>query len=173
MGEVDIESHNMGPTFYRLTSLWFHVNRPSHSWDTTFSKFDLENPRASPWGKWANDHDSALGKPMGQMGKWPWQCTTTGLDNSTELRMEKIRQAVTEIWVPQVWQPPARPPARTVTTIPLQPEGLRGKKVWRTDGQTDWTIHRAALSQLKRCDRQTDKRMDRRTEPFIELLGRS
>ena len=57
----------------------------------------------------------------GQMGKWP--CTTRGLDNSTELRMEKIRQAVTEIWVPQVWQPPAR----TVTTIPLQPGGLRGK----------------------------------------------
>ena len=26
--------------------------------------------------------------------------------------MEKIRLAVTEIWVPQVWQPPARPPAR-------------------------------------------------------------
>ena len=65
---------------------------------------------------------------MGQMGKWPWRCTTTGLDNSTELRMEKIHQAVTEIWVPQVWQPPARPPAQTVTTIPLQPGGLRGKK---------------------------------------------
>ena len=46
---------------------------------------------------------------MGQMGKWPWQCTTTGLDNSTELRMEKICQAVTEIWVLQVWQPPACP----------------------------------------------------------------
>ena len=60
---------------------------------------------------------------MGQMGKWPWYCTTTGLDNSTELRMEIIRQAVTEIWVPQAWQPPAR----TVTTIPLQPEELRGK----------------------------------------------
>ena len=68
---------------------------------------------------------------MGQMGIWLWQCTPTGLDNSTELRMEKIPQAVTEIWVPQVWQPPAqppsRPPARTVTTIPLQPGGLRGK----------------------------------------------
>ena len=64
---------------------------------------------------------------MGQMGIWPWQCTPTGLDNSTELRMEKIHQAVTEIWVPQVWQPPARLPARTVTTIPLQPGGLRGK----------------------------------------------
>ena len=38
----------------------------------------------------------------------------------------------------------ARPPARTVTTIPLQPGGLRGKKVWRTDVRTDWTIHRAA-----------------------------
>ena len=64
------------------------------------------------------------------MGIWPWQCTPTGLDNSTEVRMEKIHQAVTEIWVPQVWQPPARPPARTVTTIPLQPGGLRGKKVY-------------------------------------------
>ena len=66
---------------------------------------------------------------MGQMGKWPWQCTTRGLDNSTELQMEKIRQAVTEIWVPQVWQPPAQPPARTVTTIPLQPGRLSGKKL--------------------------------------------
>ena len=61
---------------------------------------------------------------MGQMGKWPWQCTTRGLNNSTKLWMEKIRQTVTEIWLPQVWQPPAR----TVTTIPLQPGGLRGKK---------------------------------------------
>ena len=64
---------------------------------------------------------------LGQMGKWPWQCTTRGLDNSTELRMEKICQVVTEIWVPQVWQPPAQPTAWTVTTIPLQPGGLRGK----------------------------------------------
>ena len=66
-------------------------------------------------------------KFMGQMGKWPWQCTTIGLDNSTELRITKIRQAVTEIWVPQVWQPSAQPPAWTVT-IPLQPGGLTGKK---------------------------------------------
>ena len=49
MGEVNIESHNMGPTFYRLPSLWLHVNRPSHSWDTSFSKFDLENPRSRSW----------------------------------------------------------------------------------------------------------------------------
>ena len=41
MGEGKVDSHNMGPTFYRLTSLSFHVNRPSHSWDTTFWKFDL------------------------------------------------------------------------------------------------------------------------------------
>ena len=47
-----------------------------------------------PWGKW---------------GKWPQQCTTSSLDNSTELWMEKICQAVIEIGVPQVWQPPARP----------------------------------------------------------------
>ena len=49
IGEVDIESHNMGPTFYRLTSHQFHVNRSSHSWDMTFSKFDLENPRSRSW----------------------------------------------------------------------------------------------------------------------------
>ena len=45
MSEVDIESHKVGVASYRLISLSFHVNRPSHSWDTTFSKFDLENPR--------------------------------------------------------------------------------------------------------------------------------
>ena len=66
-----------------------------------------------------------------QMGKWPWQCRTTGLDNSTELRMEKIHQEVTEIWVPQIWQPPAR----TVTTIPLQPGGLRGKNLYRATNE--------------------------------------
>ena len=49
MGEGKVESHNMGPTFYRLTSLSSHVNRPSYSWDTTFSKFDLENPRSRSW----------------------------------------------------------------------------------------------------------------------------
>ena len=38
MEEVNIESHNMGPTFCRLKSLSFHVNRPSHSWDTDFFK---------------------------------------------------------------------------------------------------------------------------------------
>ena len=52
MGEVNVESHNMGPTFYRLTSLLLHVNRPSHSWNTTFSKFDLQNPRSRAWVRW-------------------------------------------------------------------------------------------------------------------------
>ena len=81
---------------------------------------------------------------IGQMGKWPWQCTTRGLDNSTKLRMEKIRQAVTEIWVPQVWQPPARPPAHPDrddnTTIPLQPwaEGWGVKMCFRLGSFTEW-----------------------------------
>ena len=52
MGEVKVWSHNVSLTFYRLTSLSFHVNRPSHSWDTTFSKFDLENPRSRSWKRW-------------------------------------------------------------------------------------------------------------------------
>ena len=54
MGEVTVQSHKVGLTSYRLTSLSFHVNRPSHSWDTAFSKFDLEN-----LGSRSNDHDVA------------------------------------------------------------------------------------------------------------------
>ena len=49
MEEVNIENHNMGPTFYWLTSLSLHVNRPSDSQDMTFSKFNLENPRSRSW----------------------------------------------------------------------------------------------------------------------------
>ena len=49
MGEVTVQSHNMGPPFSRLTSLSFHVNRASHSWVTTFSKFDLENQGSRSW----------------------------------------------------------------------------------------------------------------------------
>ena len=49
MGEVKVESHSTGPTFSRLTSLSFYVNRPSHSWVTIFSKFDLENHRSKSW----------------------------------------------------------------------------------------------------------------------------
>ena len=52
MGEVKVWSHNLSLIFYRLTSLSFHVNRPSHSWDTTFTKFDLENPRSRSWKRW-------------------------------------------------------------------------------------------------------------------------
>ena len=198
MGKVKVGSHNIVPTFSRLTSLSFHANRASHSWVTTFLKFDLEsqghgwgqssksqcgsnilsshtplvlcqsalpflipgiqhfqnltlkvqgqgvmtmmlhNYRSRQFHRTSNginpssgfgDIGSAKFDPRAawfdkflahgqdhteQMGKWPWQCTTTGLDNSTELRTEKIRQAVSQIWVPQVWQPPACPPARTM-----------------------------------------------------------
>ena len=69
------------------------------------------------------------------MGKLPWQCTTTGLDNSIELRMEKIRQAVTEIWVPQVWQPPARPPARPPEPWRQYPSSPKGWGVKSCFGQ--------------------------------------
>ena len=159
MGEGSAESHNMGPTFYRLTSVSFHVNRPSKSWDTAFSKFDLENPRSRSWVRWTlkvttwvqHSIDShrinsmSIGHPIPEMWlfknltlkiqgqghgwgecwksqsgcnilmthipfvpyqstlsfqrysvfkiwpwkskvmvKWPWCCTTTGLDNSIE-----------------------------------------------------------------------------------------
>ena len=46
MAEVKVWSHNVNVTSYWLASLSFHVNEPSHSWDTAFSEFDLENPRS-------------------------------------------------------------------------------------------------------------------------------
>ena len=49
IGVVKVESHNMFSTSSRLTSLSFHVNRASHSWVTTFSKFDLENQGSRSW----------------------------------------------------------------------------------------------------------------------------
>ena len=49
MGEVKFQSHNVGLTSYRFTSLSFHVNRPSHSWVTTISKFDLANQGSRSW----------------------------------------------------------------------------------------------------------------------------
>ena len=54
MGEGNVESHKVGATSNRLTSLSFHANRPFHSWDTAFLKFDLENQRSN-----SNDHDVA------------------------------------------------------------------------------------------------------------------
>ena len=36
MGEVTVQSHNVGETSNRLTSLSFHGHRASHSWVTTF-----------------------------------------------------------------------------------------------------------------------------------------
>ena len=49
MGEGNVESHKVGVTSYRLTSLSFHVNRAFHSWVMTFSKFDLENQGSRSW----------------------------------------------------------------------------------------------------------------------------
>ena len=49
INEVTVQSHNEGLTSYRLTSLLFHVNRASHLWVMTFSKFDLENQRSGLW----------------------------------------------------------------------------------------------------------------------------
>ena len=161
MGEATVQSHNVGLTSYQLTSLSFHVNRPSHPWHTAFSKFDLENQGSRSWvtiqshnvgltshrltsllfhvnrpshssvmtffqnltlkfeGQgygWGHSSKSQCGSnilsthipfvpcqlalPFLKYSifkiwpwksrvkvKWPWCCTTTGLDNSIELQM--------------------------------------------------------------------------------------
>ena len=104
-------SHNVGLTSYRFTSLSFHVNRPSHSWDTAFSKFDLENQgsrstsldnsidrsiqgfqrmgsaKSGPSAAWFDKFLAHGQAHMGQMGKWLWQFTTTGPDKRERERL--------------------------------------------------------------------------------------
>ena len=51
MGEVTIQSHNVGLTSYRLTSLLFHVNRASHSSVMTFFKIWPWNSKVKVMGE--------------------------------------------------------------------------------------------------------------------------
>ena len=100
-GQMTLMLHN-----YR--SRQFH--RTSNGINPSSGSKDMGSAKSGPSAAWFDKFLADGQTHMGQMGKWAWQCTTTGLDNSIELRTEKIHQAVTEIWVPQVWQPPARPP---------------------------------------------------------------
>ena len=47
--KVTAQGHKVGITPYRLIFLSFHIDRPSHSWDTAISKFDIENSRSRSW----------------------------------------------------------------------------------------------------------------------------
>ena len=47
--KVIAQGHKVDITPCRLISLSFHVDRPSHSWDTAISKFDAENSRSRSW----------------------------------------------------------------------------------------------------------------------------
>ena len=51
--KVIVQGHKIGITPYQLISLSFHVNRPSHSWDTVISKFDIEKIQGlgHKWGQ--------------------------------------------------------------------------------------------------------------------------
>ena len=49
--KVIAQGYIVGPTSYWLTSFLFHTNRPSHSWNTAFSKFYLENSTSRSWEK--------------------------------------------------------------------------------------------------------------------------
>ena len=61
MSEIKVQSHNVDPTSYRLTSFSLHVNRPWHSWDTASTKCDLENARSRSWVR-----------PKSKATKWVW-----------------------------------------------------------------------------------------------------
>ena len=118
----------MTMTLHNYRSRQFH--RTSNGINPSSGFRNMGSAKSGPSAAWFDKFLAHGQAHMGQMGKLPWQCTTTGLDNSIELRMEKIRQAVTEIWVPQVWQPPARPAARKPAHPPARPPA-RPPEPWR------------------------------------------
>ena len=77
---------------------------------------------------------------IGQMGKWPWQCTTRGLAIPQNFEWRKsVKRLQRYGFRKSGSRPPGRPPTRTVTTIPLQPWGLRGKNVFQI-GIVNWVV---------------------------------
>ena len=60
MGDVKVQNYNVSLTSYRLTSLWFHVNRPSHSWVQHFQNLTLKiEGQGHGWGeRWKSEHGS-------------------------------------------------------------------------------------------------------------------
>ena len=66
---------------------------------------------------------------MGQMRKWPWQCTTSGLDNSTELQTFKQRKSVKRLQRYGFHKSGSRPPASDQTIL-LNDRSDRSKPLW-------------------------------------------
>ena len=92
----------------------FRDMRSARSGPNLWQIWQVFGPWASPYG--ANDHDSAHLQAQTIPQNFEWRKSVKQLQRY-EFRKFGSR-------------PPGRPPARTVTTIPLQPEGLRGKNMW-------------------------------------------
>ena len=111
--KVLAQGHKVGPASYRLTFLSFHINWSSHSraWNTAFSKSNLGSLRSRSWERstfgatkcvpsiqtpFATCQSGLLFRWYGFINIWHWKSkvkfisswcyTTTGLDNSAELR---------------------------------------------------------------------------------------
>ena len=79
--KIIAQGHKAGITPYGLISLSFHINRPSDSWDTAISKFDVENSRSRSWvrsklkvTKWVQHsvyshpfHSMSIGHPIPEL----------------------------------------------------------------------------------------------------------
>ena len=114
MGEVNVESHNIGPTFYWLTSLPSMSNGHPIPEIWLFQNFTLKiQGHGHGWGQSWKSHSRCIilltqipfvpcqsALPFLRYSifkiwpwkskvkiKWPWWCTTTGLDDSIELQM--------------------------------------------------------------------------------------
>ena len=101
MGEVGIESHNMGPTFYWLISLYFHDNRPSHSWLWLFQNLTLKiQGQGHGWGeRWKSQSTRVITMLLAGLH------IAQGLHNKAPLFIDRLHNTVCNWCSDIVWMP--------------------------------------------------------------------
>ena len=147
-----LKSHNMGPTFSRLTSLSFNVNRASHSWVMTFPKFDLENQGSRSWVRSQFKVTMWVKHPIDShafcsISISPPIPETQHFHNLTLKIKGQVMGEVT-VQSHNVGLTSYRLTSLSWRQYPSSPERWGVKRYDRR--RTDWTIHRATWSQLKR-----------------------
>ena len=139
--KVIAQGHKVGITPYQFISLSFHVDQPSHSWDTAISKFDVENSRSRSWVRsklkvitWVQHsvdshpfHSMSIGPPIHEIQHF--QNLTRPRQFHRTSNGENPSSGYTDMGSASL---AAARPGRTMMEIPLQPGGLRGKNLHKT-----------------------------------------
>ena len=108
------------------------------------------------WSKWANDHDNA------QLQMLQAQTIPQNFEWRKSVKQLQIYMGSTSLAA-------NHPPARTMTTIPLQPRGLRGKKQSLQNFAHDTTGFSVMECAMLRYDNQKRKNCSKMKGPLKAL----